>query len=421
MYQNIGRVAVNKDLTNIYRLCEGLSQPYKKTTFIHVAGTNGKGSVSHILSSIYQAAGFKTGLYTSPHYLDFRERIRVDDQMIPEQDVVRFVEDHKELIIDISPSFFEITVAMAFDYFANQQVDLAIIETGLGGRLDSTNIIHPILSIITRIGLDHMDMLGPDLASIAREKAGIIKRNTPVLIGVKQSETKEIFSEVAQIHHAKVHYADQLNTLQGAHSRIAFDKGHDLECIQGQFYIQGKEYAYQSDLGGTYQKENIRTAFQALSVLPLAYRPSPEAIGKGLGEIRQSTGYVGRMQVIQRKPLILLDAGHNADGIQALLDSLPNYSGRLHVLFGASVDKDIHSVLSLFPKDTCFAWTQAKVVRAMDAERLKDEALKLGYSGKAYTSSEEGFKAVKQMLSSEDILLVCGSVFLVAEVLASAT
>lgn len=421
MYQNIGRVAVKKDLTNIYRLCEGLSQPHKKTTFIHVAGTNGKGSVSHILSSIYQAAGFKTGLYTSPHYLDFRERIRVDDQMIPEQDVVRFVEDHKELIIDISPSFFEITVAMAFDYFANQQVDLAIIETGLGGRLDSTNIIHPILSIITRIGLDHMDMLGPDLASIAREKAGIIKRNTPVLIGVKQSETKEIFSEVAQIHHAKVHYADQLNTLQGAHSRIAFDKGHDLECIQGQFYIQGKEYAYQSDLGGTYQKENIRTAFQALSVLPLAYRPSPEAIGKGLGEIRQSTGYVGRMQVIQRKPLILLDAGHNADGIQALLDSLPNYSGRLHVLFGASVDKDIHSVLSLFPKDTCFAWTQAKVVRAMDAERLKDEALKLGYSGKAYTSAEEGFKAVKQMLSSEDILLVCGSVFLVAEVLASAT
>ena len=171
MYQNIGQAALKKDLTNISRLCDGLGQPHKKTTFIHVAGTNGKGSVSHILSSIYQAAGFKTGLYTSPHYLDFRERIRVDDQMISEENVVGFIEEHKELILDVSPSFFEITVAMAFDYFAKQQVDLAIIETGLGGRLDSTNIIHPLLSIITRIGLDHMDMLGPDLSSIASEKA----------------------------------------------------------------------------------------------------------------------------------------------------------------------------------------------------------------------------------------------------------
>ena len=417
MYQNIGKSAVKKDLKNIRRLCEGLGNPHKKTTFIHVAGTNGKGSVSHVLSSIYQAAGFKTGLYTSPHYLDFRERIRVDGQMISEENVVGFVEEHKELILEISPSFFEITVAMAFDYFARQEVDLAIIETGLGGRLDSTNIIHPILSIITRIGLDHTDMLGPDLASIAREKAGIIKRNTPVLIGVKQSETKEIFSEVTQIHHAKVHYADRLNTLQGDHSRITFDKGHDLECIQGQFYIQGKDYAYQSDLVGTYQKENIRTAFQALSVLPLAYRPSPEAIGKGLGEIRQSTGYVGRMQVIQRKPLILLDAGHNADGIQALLASLPNTGGKLHVLFGASADKDIQSILSLFPSDTRFSWSQAKVVRAMDVKLLKATAANLGYTGKDYTSAEEGFTAMKNMLSDKDILIVCGSVFLVAEVL----
>ncbi|MGB1051391.1 MAG: bifunctional folylpolyglutamate synthase/dihydrofolate synthase [Chitinophagales bacterium] len=421
MYQNVGKEAVKKDLTNISLLCKGLGNPHKKSTFIHIAGTNGKGSVSHILSSIYQAAGFKTGLYTSPHYLDFRERIRVDGLMISEENVVWFVEEHKELILKVSPSFFEITVAMAFDYFAKQQVDLAIIETGLGGRLDSTNIIHPMLSIITRIGLDHMNMLGPDLASISKEKAGIIKHNTPVLIGVDQKETKNVFSQVAKKQHAKVYYADRLNTLQGEHSRITLEKGHDLECIQGQFHIQGKEYAYQSDLVGTYQKENIRTAFQALSMLPLAYRPSPEAIGKGLGQVGPSTGYMGRMQVIQREPLILLDAGHNADGIQALLDSLPNYGGRLHVLFGASADKDIQSVLSLFPSNTCFTWTQAKVVRAMNAEKLKNEALRLGYTGNAYHSSQEGFTAVKTMLTSKDILIVCGSVFLVAEVLASAT
>ena len=420
MYQNIGKEAVKKDLANISLLCKGLGNPHKKTTFIHVAGTNGKGSVSHILSSIYQAAGFKTGLYTSPHYLDFRERIRINGRMISEDDVVSFVEDHKELILEVSPSFFEITVAMAFDFFASQQVDLAIIETGLGGRLDSTNIIHPILSIITRIGLDHMDMLGPDLASIAKEKAGIIKRNTPVLIGVEQKETKEVISEIAPKQHAEVFYADHLNTRQGDQSRIVFDNGQGLDCIQGYFHMHGKEYVYTSDLVGAYQKENIRTAFHAFSTLPLAYRPSPEAIGKGLEQVERSTGYVGRMQIIQRKPLILLDAGHNADGIQALLDSLPIYSGRLHVLFGASADKDIQSVLSLFPKDTCFSWSQAEVVRAMDAEILKESAAELGYSGKAYISAEEGFNAVKSVLSSEDILIVCGSVFLVAEVLVTA-
>ena len=421
MYQNVGKEAVKKDLTNISLLCKGLGNPHKKITFVHVAGTNGKGSVSHILSSIYQAAGFKTGLYTSPHYLDFRERIRIDGQVILKEDVVGFVEEHEELILDVSPSFFEITVAMAFDFFARQQVDLAIIETGLGGRLDSTNIIHPILSIITRIGLDHMDMLGPNLASIAEEKAGIVKRNTPVLIGVQQEETKEVFSQVAEKQHAKVYYADHLNTLKDEHPSIVFDHGYSLDIIQGHFYMHHKEYAYKSDLIGTYQMENIRTAFHALSKLPLAYRPSPEAIGKGLGQVGQSTGYLGRMQVFQGEPLILLDAGHNADGIQALLDSLPTYSGRLHVLFGASADKDIQSILSLFPSDTRFSWSQAKVVRAMDAKLLKATAANLGYTGKAYTSAEEGFLAIKGALDSKDILVVCGSVFLVAEVLATAT
>ena len=418
MYQNIGKSAVKKDLKNIRRLCEGLGNPNKKVTFIHVAGTNGKGSVSHILSSIYQAAGFKTGLYTSPHYLDFRERIRINGVIIPEQNVVGFVEDHKQLILEISPSFFEITVAMAFEYFAKQEVDLAIIETGLGGRLDSTNIIHPMLSIITRIGLDHMDMLGPDLASIAREKAGIIKRNTNVLIGVEQKETRAVFRQVAERQHAKVYYADRLNTLQGEHSRIVFDSGHHLDCIKGMYNFHDRDYAFESDLVGTYQKENIRTAFHALPILPLAYRPSPEAISKGLGQVGQFTGYVGRMHIVERKPLILLDAGHNADGIQAMLDSLPSYSGKLHVLFGASADKDIEGVLSLFPSDACFAWTQAKVVRAMDANILRDSASILGFAGKAFMSAEEGFRAVKGALSSEDVLVVCGSVFLVAEILA---
>lgn len=419
MYQNIGRVAVKKDLTNIYRLCEGLGQPNKKTTFIHVAGTNGKGSVSHILSSIYQAAGFKTGLYTSPHYLDFRERIRIDGTMISEENVIGFVEDHKQLILEISPSFFEITVAMAFDYFAKQEVDLAIIETGLGGRLDSTNIIHPMLSIITRIGLDHMDMLGPDLSSIASEKAGIIKRNTPVLIGIEQDEIKEIFKQVSQEQHAELYYASFLNKMQGEQPQIVFENGHDLDFLQGAYTLNDKEYSFTSDLVGIYQKENIRTAFHALPILPPAYRPSPEAIRKGLGQVGQSTGYIGRMHIIERNPLILLDAGHNTDGIQALLDSLPSDRGKLHVLFGASADKDIESVLSLFPSDTCFTWTQAKVVRAMDAEKLKDSASILGYTGKAFKSAEEGFRAVRSMHSSEDILLVCGSVFLVAEILAA--
>ena len=421
MYQNIGRAALKKDLTNISRLCDGLGQPHKKTTFIHVAGTNGKGSVSHILSSIYQAAGFKTGLYTSPHYLDFRERIRVDDQMISEENVVGFIEEHKELILDVSPSFFEITVAMAFDYFAKQQVDLAIIETGLGGRLDSTNIIHPLLSIITRIGLDHMDMLGPDLSSIASEKAGIIKRNTPVLIGVHQEETREVYNQVAKKQHTEILYADDLNAKSGDEPRLIFHDGRDLDFLQGAYTLNDKEYSFKSDLIGDYQKENIQTAFHAFFRLPLAYRPAPEAIGKGLSDIVRSTGYMGRMHVMQREPLIVLDAGHNADGIQALLNSLPNYSGRLHVLFGASTDKDIQSVLSLFPSNTCFTWTQAKVVRAMDAKLLKATASKLGYTGKAYTSAEEGYNTVKTMLSSEDIMLVCGSVFLVAEVLVSAT
>lgn len=421
MYQNIGRAALKKDLTNISRLCDGLGQPHKKTTFIHVAGTNGKGSVCHILSSIYQAAGFKTGLYTSPHYLDFRERIRVDDQMISEENVVGFIEEHKELILDVSPSFFEITVAMAFDYFAKQQVDLAIIETGLGGRLDSTNIIHPMLSIITRIGLDHMDMLGPDLSSIAGEKAGIIKRNTPVLIGIDQDETKEIFKQVAQEKHAELYYASHLNKMQGEQPHIVFGRGHNLESIQGTYFLNNKKYSFESDLVGDYQKENIQTAFHAFSRLPLSYRPAPEAIGKGLSAVVRSTGYMGRMHVMQRKPLIVLDAGHNADGIQALLDSLPNTGGRLHVLFGASADKDIQRILSLFPSDTRFSWSQAKVVRAMDAKLLKATAANLGYTGKDYTSAEEGFLEIKGALDSKDVLVVCGSVFLVAEILSIAT
>lgn len=421
MYQNIGRAAVKKDLTNISRLCEGLGHPHKKTTFIHVAGTNGKGSVSHIISSIYQAAGYKTGLYTSPHYLDFRERIRINGTMISEENVVGFVEENKQLILEISPSFFEITVAMAFDYFARQEVDLAIIETGLGGRLDSTNIIHPILSIITRIGLDHMDMLGPDLSSIAGEKAGIIKRNTPVLIGIEQDETKEIFKQVAQEKHAELYYASHLNNMQGEQPHIVFGSGHNLESIQGTYFLNNKKYSFESDLVGDYQKENIQTAFYAFSRLPLAYRPAPEAIGKGLRAVVRSTGYMGRMHVMQKEPLIVLDAGHNADGIHALLDSLPNTGGRLHVLFGASADKDIQRILSLFPSDTRFSWSQAKVVRAMDAKLLKATAANLGYTGKDYTSAEEGFLETKGALDSKDVLVVCGSVFLVAEILSIAT
>ena len=390
MYQNIGAKAYKIDLSNIIHLSNHLGNPHKKFKSIHVGGTNGKGSTSHMLASVLQEAGYKVGLYTSPHLKDFRERIRVNGQMIPESTVVDFVKTHQDFFKAEQLSFFEMTVGMAFHYFAYAEVDIAIIEVGLGGRLDSTNIITPEVSVITNIGLDHTQFLGDTYAKIAGEKAGIIKPNIPCVIGATISETKPVFEAVAKDNNAALFFAEE-----------------DANSF------------YTTDLQGSYQQENLKTAVRALKVLATkGWDISAKAIEKGLNNVVKNTGLLGRWQVLNDSPFTVCDTAHNKEGLTyvlAQLKVLPKTN--LHVVLGFVSDKDLDAVLPLFPVDAIYYFTKPNNRRALDENILKDKAAKFGLIGASYGSVQQAFDAAKAKVESKDIIYVGGSTFVVAEII----
>ena len=412
MYSRIGAAAFKKDLTNTITLCEHLGNPHHKFKCIHVAGTNGKGSVSHMLAAILQTAGYKTGLYTSPHLKDFRERIKLNGEEINEKFIIDFTEKIKPLIEEIEPSFFEITVAMAFDYFAKQKVDVAAVEVGLGGRFDSTNIITPELSVITNIGWDHMNILGDSLEKIAFEKGGIIKTNIPVVIGEIIPETKPVFEKIASEKKAPIHLAIQERSVAG----WKWEK-HELIVELAE---KGKtdHKKYHLDLPGIYQSKNLLTVLEACSVLKgLGYDLDENDIRHGLQKTKKLTGLHGRWEIIHENPTIILDVGHNEDGIKQIIQQIELTTHHdLHIIIGMVKDKEIDTVLSLLPHSTKYYFTQAHIPRALPAETLKEKAGEFNLKGKVTPDVNEAIKEARSNAHKDDLILICGSVFLVGEV-----
>lgn len=412
MFSRIGAAAFKKDLTNTIRLCEHLGNPHQKFKSIHVAGTNGKGSVSHMIASILQTAGYKTGLYTSPHLKDFRERIKVNGEMISEGFVIDFTDKMKPLIEEIEPSFFEITVAMAFDYFVQQKIDIAVIEVGLGGRFDSTNIITPELSIITNIGWDHMNILGDSLEKIAFEKAGIIKPNVPVVIGETLPVTKPIFEKMATEKGATIYSATQNRNVVGWEWRK-----HEL-IVEVAEPGKADHKKYHLDLPGIYQSKNLLTALEACSALKdLKYDIDENDIRNGLQKAKKLTGLHGRWEIIREHPTIVLDVGHNDDGIKQIVQQIElTAHHELHIIIGMVKDKEIDKVLSLLPRSAIYYFTQAQIPRALPAAILKSKAKAQNLNGDAFADVNTAIKAARSKAHIDDLIVVCGSVFLVGEV-----
>jgi dihydrofolate synthase/folylpolyglutamate synthase len=412
MFSRIGAAAIKKDLHNTIALCEALGNPHTKFKSIHIAGTNGKGSVSHMLAAILQTAGYKTGLYTSPHLHDFRERIKVNGEMVSEAFVIDFTQRIQPQIEQLEPSFFEITVAMAFEYFAEQQVDIAVIETGLGGRLDSTNIITPELSVITNIGWDHMNLLGDSLDKIAFEKAGIIKKNIPVVIGETIPETEIVFLQKAKEQQATLFFANNHFTTEEI-----LMQNHKLQVIVKN-KTTGKPLSYELDLPGLYQTKNLCTVLAAVEQLQQqGWNISQEQVQTALSHTKQINGLHGRWEVLQQHPSVVLDVGHNEDGIKQIVKQLQYYSfQQLHIIIGMVKDKEIEKVLALLPADAVYYFTKAQIPRALDEVILQAKALQFGLKGATYLNVNDALTKAKQCASADDLILVCGSVFLVGEV-----
>jgi dihydrofolate synthase/folylpolyglutamate synthase len=411
LYGSIGIKAYKADLNNTIALCEHLGNPQNKIKKIHVAGTNGKGSTSHMLAAVFQECGYKTGLYTSPHLKDFRERIKLNGEMIPEDFIIDFVDRIKTFSEEISPSFFELTFVMALEYFKQQRVDIAIIETGLGGRLDSTNIITPEIAVITNIGFDHMDILGDTIERIAVEKAGIIKQQIPVVIGETSPETKIIFQEKAKEKNAPIFFAEEKYEIISATSIN--------ETLQIEMLHNGNTQSkiYFLDLTGLYQAKNLRTFLTTLDVLKNKYPLKEENIKNALSHVKNITGLHGRWEVIQRNPLVVLDVAHNVDGIQQLINQIKNTSyKKLHIVFGMVKDKEIEKVLELLPKNATYYFTKAQIPRALPEKDLLQRAQKLSLKGSSYDEVNRALKAAMHKASEEDMIIVCGSVFVVGEV-----
>src|SRR5690554_3429708 len=389
MYQRVGQSAYKADLIATLQLATYLGNPEREFKSVHVAGTNGKGSTCHLLASVFQEAGYKTGLYTSPHLKDFRERIKINGEMIPERNVFEFVQKHKSYMQSNQLSFFEMTVGMAFDYFRNEKVDIAIVEVGMGGRLDSTNIVIPEISVITSIGLDHTQFLGKTLPKIATEKGGIIKSGVPIVIGETLPETKPVFGRIASEKNAPITYAE--------------------DC---------SDFDYPSDLKGVYQKMNIRTVLATLRILQKeGWNISEENIKEGLLTSIKNTGLMGRWQLLGDRPKIVCDTAHNEDGLRLVLAQLQRekYS-RLHIVLGVVNDKDIESILPLFPKDAIYYFCKPNVPRGLDASLLKVRALEFGLNGEEYMSVQKAYEAAKVSASEDDFIYIGGSTFVVAEV-----
>lgn len=412
MFTRVGATAFKKDLSNTLALCKLLDNPEHKFKSIHIAGTNGKGSSSHMLAAVLQAQGYKTGLYTSPHLRDFRERIRIDGEMISEEAVIAFTESMKPAIGEIEPSFFELTVAMAFHHFAENNVDIAVIETGMGGRLDSTNVVLPELSLITNIGMDHMEFLGNDLASIAGEKAGIIKANTPAVISKTQKETSLVFSLKAKSLSSPLYFADQLWQIERRDRDESFQYFRVKRQDQEQFDLE-------LDLLGSYQSGNLPGVLESIYQLNQTreWSISQASILKGLSQIKSTTGLMGRWQTLSNSPRIICDTGHNEDGIKEVIGMLNNESyAQLHVVIGMVNDKDVDKVLQLFPKNATYYFTQAAIPRAMPVNDLFDKAKKHDLKGTAHTKVSEALEAAKSAAGNSDLIFVGGSTFVVAEV-----
>ena len=413
MFTRVGAVAYKKDLHNTIALCEELGNPQNEFKSIHIGGTNGKGSTSHMLSSILQQAGYKTGLYTSPHLIDFRERIRINGEMISKEFVVDFTEQTKALVEEISPSFFEVTVAMAFSYFAINTVDVAIIEVGLGGRLDSTNIITPELSIITNISLDHTNILGNTIEEIALEKAGIIKANVPIIVGEYTLETAKVFNKKANSVESEITYADQnLNISKATFDtdKLTISVSNKTEVIYSDLNL---------DLSGSYQLKNVLSVLEAVRILrESGYVIDDSHVYSGLKHVKELTGLQGRWSILSQNPLIICDTGHNEAGIREVVKNLKRlHYEKLHIVLGMVKDKDIRSVLDQLPKDAAYYFCSPNLERALPAEELMTIAASQNLSGKSYSSVFNALENAKANASSTDVIFVGGSTFVVAEVL----
>lgn len=410
MYQRIGKAAYKANLDNIISLCNYLGNPQDKLKFVHVAGTNGKTSTSHYIASILENAGYKVGLYTSPHLIDFRERILINRKMIGQSYVCDFVEKHKKFILDCQPSFFEITVAMAFQYFLDENVDCAIIEVGLGGRLDSTNIIAPLLSIITNIGYDHTDFLGNDLTSIAGEKAGIIKENTPIIISETQDEIKKVFTNKAKNLNAPIFFADKFIDVSNTEYSL------DNLLVHCHSTYSNKNYDINSNLAGKYEVKNIKAVVLATEILKDNFNISYDAIKKGF----QTTVLRGRWEIINRKPLAICDTGHNEDGIKEVFNIIKTmHYSKLHIIFGAVGDKNIDKIVTLLPKEANYYFCKPSIPRGMDVEILMSKFEKVNITGKSFSSCHEAYLAAKEKADENDVIFIGGSTFVVADILSS--
>jgi dihydrofolate synthase/folylpolyglutamate synthase len=417
MFTRIGSAAYKKDLHNTIVLLDHLGNPQDKFKSIHIAGTNGKGSTSHMLASILHTNGYKTGLYTSPHLNDFRVRIKVSDaatgllEMISQDFVVDFTSKMQMLIKSIQPRFFELTVAMAFQYFAEEKIDVAIIETGLGGRLDSTNVINPELSIITNIGWDHMNILGNSLEEIAFEKAGIIKKNTPVIIGETLPGTKPVFAQKATLEHAPILYAEEIE-IRHVHPEV--------EQLEIEVNYEGIFEKYATDLPVIYQQYNLRTVIAAIEELrKKGWRLTDEKNRHALLNVKVLTGLHGRWEIIRKDPLLVMDVGHNEDGVKQVLkqvDTMRHKVKAIHFITGMVKDKEIEKVLRLLPKDFKYYFTNAHIPRALPADELQAKAASFGLNGNCFEHVNDAIENALFHAGKNDLVLVCGSVFLAGEV-----
>ncbi len=389
MFQRIGAAAYKSDLSNTIALCEALGNPQHTFKSVHVAGTNGKGSVSSTLAAIFAKSGYKTGLFTSPHLKDFRERIRVNGIMVDEHYVIQFLERTEHLIDQLQPSFFELSCCMAFDYFRAQQVDVAVIEVGMGGRLDSTNVLLPALAVITSIGFDHQQFLGNSLAQIAGEKGGIIKPKTPVVVSENEQIVVDTLREIAQSREAPI------------------------------VFVQKDDEGLSTDLKGIYQKENMRTVRAAVeSLRGMGWLLPHKAVAAGAGSVMASTGLRGRWELLSNAPRTIADVGHNEEGVRFVVQMLGEARyHRLHMVWGMSADKDAQGILSMLPRNATYYWCRPDVPRGKDALLLQSEAREFALEGNAYTSVQAALASAKSSAGPDDIIFVGGSVFVVAEVL----
>ncbi len=409
VFHHIGSAAYKPGLDNTIRLMNALNNPHTQYKTIHIAGTNGKGSVSHMLAAVLQQAGYKVGLYTSPHLVDFGERIRVNGQMIDQQYVINFVSNHKNLFSDIEPSFFEATMAMAFNYFADCKVDIAVIEVGLGGRLDSTNIIQPELSVITNISFDHVGFLGDTLAKIAFEKAGIIKHHTPVVIGEALPETRPVFEAKATNEDAPIFFAEERIT-------VSFKSYTGAKMLVN----TSDKQSFLVGLSGIYQLKNIATVLTAVEQLnQLGFQLPENAVSKGLELVTEITGLQGRWQTLQQHPQVVADTGHNVGGIRFVVEQLKAQSYKtLRIVIGMVNDKDISTVLGLLPVEAHYYFTQADIVRALPASELQQMAKTHDLDGSTYSSVKQAVHAAINDAQPDDFIFIGGSNFIVGEALA---